>query len=115
MNISNTLNPKRGEVYYVINDSNKIGSIQSGTRPAVIVSNDIGNKYAPVVTVAYMTTAIKKRLPTHVVTMCTGKESTILCEQVNTISKEMLGKCIGRLSHKDIKAVDAALACSVGL
>lgn len=37
---------KRGDIYF-ITGIEATGSEQGGERPAVIVSNDIGNKYAP--------------------------------------------------------------------
>lgn len=43
------------------------GSLQTGFRPVLIVSNDKANQYSPVVTIVPITSKIgKKRLPTHV-------------------------------------------------
>ena len=50
---------KRGEVY-VADLSGSIGSEQTGTRPVVIVQNDIGNQHSPTVIVACITTKAKK-------------------------------------------------------
>ena len=56
---------KRGEIYYIEND-NSVGCEQRGIRPAVIVGNDVGNKYSPVLLVVYFTLQHKKHLPTHI-------------------------------------------------
>lgn len=43
------------------------GHVQHGTRPVVIVSNDIANNFSPIVTVVPLTTNRKaSTLPTHV-------------------------------------------------
>lgn len=44
---------KRGDIYYVYPD-NYIGSEQGGGRPAIVVSNDMGNRYAPIVSVVFL-------------------------------------------------------------
>lgn len=41
---------KRGDIYFVVGGA-AIGSEQSANRPAVVVSNDIGNRFAPIVEV----------------------------------------------------------------
>ena len=42
---------KRGDIYYAeLNPV--IGSEQGGTRPVLIISNDIGNKHSPTVIIA---------------------------------------------------------------
>src|SRR5690606_16952723 len=44
-----------------------IGSEQGGTRPVLILQNDIGNRHSPTTIVAAVTSQIKKaKLPTHV-------------------------------------------------
>ena len=45
-----------------------IGSEQGGTRPVVVLQNDVGNRYAPTLIVATVTSRITKKAdqPTHV-------------------------------------------------
>ena len=52
----------RGSVWQVRLDPVE-GSEQGGTRPVVIISNDVLNRALPVVTVAVMTTQDRARLP----------------------------------------------------
>lgn len=56
----------RGEIFYIRNESEYSGNVQGGGRPAVIISNDIGNNAGPILEVVYLTTQEKKPLPTHV-------------------------------------------------
>ena len=63
---------KRGDIYYAeLNPV--IGSEQGGTRPVLIISNDIGNKHSPTVIIAPITSRIhtKAKLPTHNLDMST--------------------------------------------
>ena len=57
---------KRGDIYYA-NLNPVIGSEQGGTRPVLIISNDVGNKHSPTVIVAPITSRVhtKAKLPTH--------------------------------------------------
>ena len=65
--MESTLKFQRGAIYFVRLDSST-GSEQNGTRPAVILQNDVGNRYAPTLIVATVTshTEKKKYQPTHV-------------------------------------------------
>lgn len=88
---------------------------RGGGRPAVIVSNDIGNNAGPVLEVVYLTTQEKKPLPTHVRINSSKYPSTVLCEQIATINKEKVGKYIGQCSMAEMKRIDEALAVSIGI
>lgn len=110
---------KRGDIFYAELDP-YIGSEQGGTRPVLVIQNDIGNKYSPTVIIAAITAQINKaRLPTHV-ELCSdsyglSKDSVILLEQIRTIDKMRLREKIGTLSRKDMKYVDKALIASLRL
>ena len=81
---------KRGDIFY-ISRYETTGSEQEGGRPAIIVSNDICNKYSSTVSVVYLTTREKKEMPTHVTINSSKKVSTALCEQVQTVARENHG------------------------
>ena len=105
----------RGEIFYIHNESKYSGNEQGGYRPAVIVSNDIGNNVAPILEVVYLTTQEKKPLPTHV-KICSAKYPSIaLCEQIDTVNKDKVGDYIGQCSMAEMKKIDAALAVSIGI
>ena len=108
---------KRGDIYFVQNDSSqsKRPHEQADDRPAIIIQNDVGNLHSPTVIVAYLTAKSKNRMPTHVHTCATHKPSIIMFEQLETISKERLINFICSLSEDEMKEVDKALAISVGL
>ncbi len=95
---------KRGEIYYIESTYRETGSEQRGGRPAVIVSNDKNNENSEVVEVVYMTTKPKNDLPTHVFIRSALSPSTVLCEQVNSVSVKRIGTLIGKLTKSELAA-----------
>ena len=77
---------KRGDIYYA-NLNPVIGSEQGGTRPVLIISNDIGNRHSPTVIVAAITSRVhtKAKIPTHISVKdfeSLDKDSIVLLEQI---------------------------------
>lgn len=110
---------KRGDIFYA-DLSPVIGSEQGGTRPVLVVQNDVGNKFSPTVIVAAITSQINKaKMPTHIEISAHEfgllKDSVVLLEQVRTIDKKRLREKIGRLSDDLISQVDEALGISFGI
>jgi len=103
---------RRGDIFYA-DLSPVVGSEQGGTRPVLIVQNDVCNMKSPNVIVVPITSKEKRWDWLHVeLPTSTGieKESYALCEQILTISKECLIKKIGELKDAElIRAVEQAL------
>ena len=91
------------------------GSEQHSDRPAVVVSNNKNNENSNVVEIVYMTTQPKTDLPTHVTVRSTGRPSTVLCEQVYSVSTERIGTYIGECTDKEMENIDIALMISLQL
>ena len=109
----------RCDIYYA-DLSPVIGSEQGGRRPVLIVQNDIGNKYAPTVIIAPITSRLsKKTLPTHVILpkdSCGIKEDSVaLMEQLRTIDKARLITKVGTVSAELLETINKALRISLGL
>ena len=103
---------KRGEVYFADLGNENVGSEQHGTRPVLIVQNNIGNRFSPTVIVACITSKIYKNdIPTHV----KWNDGLILCEQIKTIDKTRLMHKIGMLGEFDMQRVNRAIRLSVGV
>lgn len=78
----------QGEVVMVRVPKGNAHGCTQGVHPAVIVSNTVSSKHAPCVTVALITSKIKKiELPCHMLVKL-EKPSMVMCEQMITISKE---------------------------
>ena len=108
---------KRGDVFFVTENEMKIKAPheQAGERPAIVISNDIGNLFSPTVIVVYLTSQLKKMMPTHVCIAGLKKPSTALCEQIETVSKERLDNRIYRLSENEMQKIDKAISISLGI
>lgn len=109
----------RGEVYYA-DLSPVIGCEQGGTRPVVIVQNNVGNRHSPTVIAAAITSKQDKTsLPTHISvkgsTCGLAKDSVVLLEQIRTIDKQRLREKTGRLTNEDMEKLNTALNISFGL
>ena len=77
-----------------------IGSEQGGTRPVVVLQNDIGNRYAPTLIVATVTSRTEKKRyqPTHVLiahNTAFEKPSVVQLEQIFTIDKSRVQRFLG--------------------
>ena len=110
---------RRGEIHLADLDAVR-GHEQAGTRPVLVIQNDIGNQYSSTTIVAAITSRIsKRRLPTHVTvsTRESGlpKDSIVLLEQIRTLDKERLIRKIGQLSAEKMQQVNAALHKSLDL
>lgn len=105
---------RRGQVYRV-RQSQVTGSEQEGGRPAVIVSNDIGNDCSTVVEVVYLTTQKKADLPTHAPINSVKYPSTALCEQIQTVCKDRIGRYIGTVTAQEMEKINEAILISLGL
>lgn len=108
---------KRGEIYWIEPSVYRpvVGSVQKQRRPAVIVSNDLNNKYAKTLEVVFLSTAPKKDIPTHVIIRSTPRISTALCEQIQTVSDEQIGEYMGTCSAAEMAAIDACMLISLGI
>lgn len=83
-------------------------SIQAGYRPAVVIQNDIGNKFSPTLLVIPLSSQLKKLdMPTHTLIKYNElnglkKDSVLLAEQATTISKKMVRK-IGYIEDRSLQ------------
>lgn len=103
---------KCGDVFFA--DLSGEGSLQTGLRPVIVVSNDTGNYFSSVVTVVPLTSKKKKELPTHTTLYPNAinglnKISVALAEQITTIPQDYLVRKIGCLNNKEINNVRFAV------
>lgn len=107
----------RGQVCFALLDP-VLGCEQGGRRPVVVVSNNMGNRHGSTVIVVPVTTGAKTQLPTHVALGgCCGlqERSIALCEQVRTIDKRRLGRCLGRMTPQGMALIDSGLETAMAL
>lgn len=108
---------KRGDIFEA-ELGNQKGSVQSGTRPVLIVSNNINNKYSPTVNVLPITSKTKNNIPVHVnigVEQGLEFESTVLTEQVVTLNKNQLKQYLGSCNNSKMHEVESAILIQNGI
>ncbi|MFI5455829.1 MAG: type II toxin-antitoxin system PemK/MazF family toxin [Isosphaerales bacterium] len=105
---------KRGEVWWVDFDPAVGGEVRK-QRPAVIVSNDVANKYLNRVQVVPLTTSVVRIYPSEAPVTVRGKKHKAMADQVTTVSKRRLQNRIGRLSKSDMGGVEKALKVQLEL
>lgn len=113
----------RGEIWNVdFGDETKEGqNVYYGRRPAVIISNNVGNRYSNVVTVCLLSSKqMKREYPTHLKLEPNEMNklrvpSTIMAEQVRTIGKERLQFKVGKLTVKEEQQLNEVLKISFHL
>jgi len=113
------ITPKRGDIF-LVNFDPTIGREIQKTRPALVIQNDIWNRYSPITIVAALTTAVEGKVyPTEVLLKVSegglDRDSLVLLNQVRSIDTERLLKKLGKLTERRMKEVDVALALSLGL
>ena len=123
---------KRLDIIWVDFGNQKLrGSIQSGLRPAVVISNNVGNRHSGILEVATildnideyisvipLTSKEKRSMPTHLWIEGFGLKgrSLILGEQITTISKMQVKNIVGRITDDEIAdKINKIIQISLGL
>ena len=104
----------RGEIYEIdLGSAN--GSVQGGMRPCVIIQNPIGNRHAPTLTIAPVTTKFKD-LPVHVDIMA-RESSQVLLEQITTVPKSSVNPLdyVCTVTKEDMKKINKAIQLQLWL
>ena len=109
---------RRGEIWTVDLEP-VVGSEQGKSRPALIIQNDIGNLYSPVLIVAAITSGEEARYDIQVQVRAPEgglhHDSLVLLNQIRTVDKRRVGRYWGRLSVETMRQVDQAIRISLGL
>lgn len=95
------------------------GSEQGKVRPALIIQNDVGNHYSPVLIVAAITSGDQARYDIQVEVKAPEgglrRDSLVLLNQIRTVGKRRMGRFWGRLQPETMRKVDEAIKISSGL
>jgi mRNA interferase MazF len=113
------LTPRRGEVY-LVNFDPTIGREIKKIRPAVVIQNDISNRYSDITIVAAITSKFgPKAYPTEVVIKAgeagLQADSAVLLNQIRSIDQKRIVKKLGKVEPATLRLVDKAIAISLGL
>ncbi|MBI3784573.1 MAG: type II toxin-antitoxin system PemK/MazF family toxin [Deltaproteobacteria bacterium] len=111
--------PRRGNVYIVDFDP-VVGSEIAKTRPAVVIQNDISNRYSAVTIVAAISSRITNPPYPNEVLIRPPEgglkvDSSVRLNQIRTVDKQRLRKHVGKMSPATMRRVDQAIRNSLGL
>lgn len=109
----------KGNMYYADLEP-VVGSEEGGSRPVIVVQNNVGNKYSTTILVAPITSKKdgRTKIPTHIELKAKNKikhDSIILLEQVRVIDKVRLKSFLGRIEYEQMKQLDAAIIAAFGI
>lgn len=102
---------RRGDVW-LVDFSPTVGAEVRKKRPALVVSNDLNNELAPLVTVVPLSTNVARVYPFEVripVEAGVRKASKAMANQIRTVSKARVMRKVGVLPPEVMKAVEDAL------
>lgn len=109
---------RRGDIYMADLDP-VVGSEQGGTRPVLVLQNNDGNFYSPILIIAPMTTRLKKLgQPTHYLirnNRALAAPSMVEFEQINRIDKSRIKGYLGKLTRKQYMEIDDYLKAALGI
>ena len=111
--------PQRGEIYFVDFSPTGTGEM-AGRHPALVIQNDVSSRHSPITIVAALTSQFEEPLyPTEVLVRAREgglqTDSVILLNQIRSIDRRRLIRCLGRLRPETMVRVDRAVALSLGL
>lgn len=111
--------PRRGQVY-LVNFDPTIGAEIKKTRPALVIQNDIANRFSPITVVAAITSKADEKLYPTEVALPKGEagltaDSVVLLNQIRSIDKRRLVKRLGAVSADTMRNVERAVKISLGL
>jgi mRNA interferase MazF len=111
---------RRGEIFLCSFDPTQGHEIKK-TRPALVIQNDVGNRYSPLTIVAAITSSVSAvPYPVEVlIDPTTGNgldvRSSIRLDQIRTVDRQRLVRRLGVADTATMAKVDEALKISLGL
>jgi mRNA interferase MazF len=111
--------PRRGEIYLVTFDPT-VGHEIRKTRPALVIQNDVSNRYSPITIVAAISSQFDDPPHPREVVLEPGKtglsqRSAVILNQIRPIDRTRLVKRVGAADPAAMRRVDDALRISLGL
>lgn len=104
----------RGEIWW-INFGLSLGGEIKKQRPAIIISNDISNKYLNRIQVIPLTSKTDKLYPSEAYVTVKTRKHKAMADQFTTVSKKRLSNRIGRILDSELQDVERVIKIQLNL
>lgn len=105
---------KRGEIWW-INFDPSVGQEVKKKRPAVIISNDVSNKYLKRYQVVPLSSKTGKLYPSETMVKIGGKDSKAMADQLTTVSELRFLNRIGEVTAKEMEEIEQVIRLQLDL
>lgn len=105
---------KRGEIWWV-NFDPSVGQEVKKKRPAVIVSNNVSNKYLKRYQVVPLSSKTGKLYPSETLVKVGGKNSKAMADQLTTVSELRFLNKIGEVTSKEMDDIEQIVRLQLDL
>ncbi len=105
---------KRGEIWWV-NFDPSVGQEVKKKRPAVIISNDVSNKYLKRYQVIPLSSKTGKLYPTETLIKISGKNSKAMADQLTTVSELRFLNKAGEATSKEMENIERIIKLQLDL
>lgn len=106
---------KRGQIWWCKLANTFDGSVQGKSRPVIIMSNDLANKYSNCLLAIPVTTQSKKQMPTHTVFELNGVMNTALAENLMSVNINKLCDYLGVVDDELLSKLEDNILVALGL
>lgn len=105
---------KRGEIWW-INFDPSVGQEVRKKRPAVIISNDVSNKYLKRYQVVPLSSKMGKLYPSETIIQIAGRGSKAMADQLTTVSELRFLNKIGEATIKEMEEIEKIVKLQLDL
>ena len=105
---------KRGEIWW-INFDPSVGQEVSKKRPAIVVSNDVSNKYLKRYQVVPLSTQVNKLYPSETLIKVKRKDNKAVADQLTTVSELRFMEKIGKVTNGELKEIERIIRLQLDL
>lgn len=105
---------RRGEVWW-INFDPAVGQEIKKKRPAVIVSNNISNRFLKRFQVVPLSMEVSRIYPSEAKIKFDGKDRKAMCDQLTTVSKLRFINKVGEINQSDMSKIEKAIKIQLDL
>lgn len=105
---------RRGDIYYITVPYHT-GRETKKDRPGIVVSCNKLNKGNVIAVVVFCSSSCSWDAPEHVQIKTTPRPSTAMCEHIYTVDRSRIGSYLGRVSKKELLAIDVAIMAGLGI